>query len=1009
MAIEHLVEKLRGLNLDELREQALSDIRSGKKTRRQRGVKLLRAVEGMQRAGTKPEDLVITKVPVIPAAFRPYSVTGDTFLPGDANELYADLIRARNLYRESVSEIGPEASKPLAEYVRNAVRASYGFGDSPNPKLKARRVSGFNQKILGSNPKVSFVQGKLLSKPQDMVGRAVISPDPDLSMDEVGIPENMAWDIFKDLVERRLAARGIPKVQILRMIRERHPVAKAALDAERRERPVLYSRAPAWHRQSMAAGYAKLVDGDNVKISPLVTAGFNADFNGDDQIGKILVMAIKGSEAENLLSALRCGFSEATVDVMIDKQVIPVFDRDTCRLFLCDMEDLPRGEKIGENPRGKNGHIDFYQAPDGMMALAFDESSGQMKWTGVSGISVHPDREVEVVQLSNDRQIITDDDPRAIYGIDPETSEMVRDTPSNAKARGLLVPCARDVSAACVGLGSADEWVVDEQTQFPLTFEFGYLLGALCGDGWWDKKDYGAQGRRVYLSDRDGFVAAKVGTILRDLFGPVSYSAYAFKASEIEGRYGDSVRHTFGGRRKNLDAFVEFCAQWMGGHADESTAGSGNKKLPDVFLLAPAEFRRGLLTGLFDTDGSCSVSNAKNKPQLLCAVTTTSVRLAADLKFLCLTLGVHASVCFSRITERGNNSWICSVSAVGLREQGDLLRDLQNPEKRENFLRTPVSGSNTSLVHNKAAVPRPVFDLVQTDLVAPKITKADRASPGPDLDWKRRQMNMVIQWSKGKHEGVISRPSARKVLAHLDELYSRRVIARDKALVLLRSGVVELTEANVEILRRGFYATAAPFSADRDKESAAHRLSSSLKTAVHRCRKKGDLALGTTTASRMEKALSEAPVYRGALDSDILKDWVNGILDNEAVTWATVTDVQKTGIRETGYDLTVPGYETFMSAEGVVLSNTMSVHTPITPEAVQDAKEKLLPSKMLFSVRNRDATLPVPKHEMLLGLFANQMKPSGNVVKVQSEDEALKLYEAGQLKPEDQIELPTKL
>ena len=280
-AIEDVRARLAGLDMDALREQALADIRSGKKTRRAKGVKILRAVEGIKRSGVAPEDLVITKVPVIPAGFRPYTVAGETFLPGDANELYADLIKGKAIYEESVAELGPEGAAEIKDYLRNAVRASYGYGDSPNRKLKARKVSGFFQKVVGKNPKTSWVQGKLLSKPQDHVGRSVISPDPKLSMDQVAIPEPMAWELFQDHVERRLTAQGIPKVRRLQLIKGRHPIARKTLDQEMASRPVIYSRAPAWHRQNVISGYASISDGDNIRISPLVSAGLNADYDGD--------------------------------------------------------------------------------------------------------------------------------------------------------------------------------------------------------------------------------------------------------------------------------------------------------------------------------------------------------------------------------------------------------------------------------------------------------------------------------------------------------------------------------------------------------------------------------------------------------------------------------------------------------------------------------------------------------------------------------------------------------
>lgn len=281
MSLATIAKRLESIDLDALRASALADIRSGKKTKRQQGVKLLRAVDGLQRSQVAPKDLLITKVPVIPAAFRPYTMIGETFVPGDANELYSDLIRSVTLYKENEQVFGPGRSKETARYVRSAVKAAYGYGDSPNPKIKSRGVSGLLQKILGGNPKTSWVQQKLLAKPQDFVGRGVISPDPELGMDEVGLPESMAWELFDAHLRRALTAQGIPVSRALLMIKEKHPMARQVLEKEMRDKPVIYSRAPAWHKQNVISGYAKIAEGDNIMISPLVTAGVAGDFDGD--------------------------------------------------------------------------------------------------------------------------------------------------------------------------------------------------------------------------------------------------------------------------------------------------------------------------------------------------------------------------------------------------------------------------------------------------------------------------------------------------------------------------------------------------------------------------------------------------------------------------------------------------------------------------------------------------------------------------------------------------------
>jgi DNA-directed RNA polymerase beta subunit len=125
------------------------------------------------------------------------------------------------------------------------------------------------------------VQRKLLSTPVDVVGRAVIGPDPDLDMDSVGLPEAKAWDVYSDFVARRLVRRGLPPSEALKQVEERTPTAKTELLAEMENRPVFISRAPVLHRFGVMAFKPKLVKGDVMKVSPLIVGGFNADFDGD--------------------------------------------------------------------------------------------------------------------------------------------------------------------------------------------------------------------------------------------------------------------------------------------------------------------------------------------------------------------------------------------------------------------------------------------------------------------------------------------------------------------------------------------------------------------------------------------------------------------------------------------------------------------------------------------------------------------------------------------------------
>jgi len=258
---------LANLDLKKLEEDHRHQIKHGGKTKRARSVRILNAIDGFKRNNVAPKDLMVRSVPVIPPQFRPFSAAGSTFIPGDANEMYKDLIEYKKLYEENAELLGHQNSGHVYKDLNNAVRAVYGFGESPNPKTVQRKVKGFFQQITGTGPKHSFMQAKLMSKTQDTVGRGVIIPDADYDMNEIGLPANMAWTIYANYVQRRLVQGGMAPGQALKHVKERSDMAKKALEAEFQVRPVVYTRAPSWHKFNVVAGTPRLVDGDAIRIN----------------------------------------------------------------------------------------------------------------------------------------------------------------------------------------------------------------------------------------------------------------------------------------------------------------------------------------------------------------------------------------------------------------------------------------------------------------------------------------------------------------------------------------------------------------------------------------------------------------------------------------------------------------------------------------------------------------------------------------------------------------------
>jgi hypothetical protein len=133
-------------------------------------------------------------------------------------------------------------------------------------------------------------------------------------------------------------------------------------------------------------------------------------------------------------------------------------------------------------------------------------------------------------------------------------------------------------------------------------------------------------------------------------------------------------------------------------------------------------------------------------------------------------------------------------------------------------------------------------------------------------------------------------------------------------------------------------------------------------------------------------------------------DWLN-ILLNDRITWCTVDEVVNTNKKETGYDLTVPGYETFVSVDGIVLSNTMNYHVPVSAEAVQEAIEKMLPEKNLLTPRTFQAHYR-PIRAAGLGIYLASQPPKGLPKKVfRNKEEALQAYRKGEIDVDTPIQI----
>jgi DNA-directed RNA polymerase beta subunit len=262
--------------------KARAIIAAGRGSQRDEAIRKLSYFKSAQKLNLQPADYMLTKVPVLPPMFRPVSLMSNNMpLVNDANHLYKELFEANQNFSKMQKEVGEEASGSERLSTYQAFKAVTGLGDPISAKSQEKNVRGALKNVFGASPKFGVVQRKLISSTVDNVGRAVITPNPELDMDSVGLPEDKAFKVYEKFVTRRLVRQGMSMLQARTQLEDKTPVARKFLLEEMEHRPVYISRAPVLHKFGIMAMRPRLTKGNTLQVSPLIVKGFGADFDGD--------------------------------------------------------------------------------------------------------------------------------------------------------------------------------------------------------------------------------------------------------------------------------------------------------------------------------------------------------------------------------------------------------------------------------------------------------------------------------------------------------------------------------------------------------------------------------------------------------------------------------------------------------------------------------------------------------------------------------------------------------
>ena len=304
MGAEAVKELLEGINLEELSVQLREELKTASTQKKLRLVKRLEVVEAFRESGNNPAWMVMDVLPVIPPDIRPMiQLDGGRFATSDLNDLYRRVINRNNRLKRLIQLHAPDIIiRNEKRMLQEAVDALIDNG------RRGRAVTGANNRALKSlSDMLKGKQGRfrqnLLGKRVDYSGRSVIVVGPELKLYQCGVPKEMAIELFRPFVMKKLVADGLANniKSAKKMIDKGKTEVWDALDEIIKDRPVMLNRAPTLHRLGIQAFEPVLVEGRALKLHPLCCTAFNADFDGDQMAIHVPLSAEAQAEARMLM------------------------------------------------------------------------------------------------------------------------------------------------------------------------------------------------------------------------------------------------------------------------------------------------------------------------------------------------------------------------------------------------------------------------------------------------------------------------------------------------------------------------------------------------------------------------------------------------------------------------------------------------------------------------------------------------------------------------------------
>ena len=360
MGAEAIRELLQAVDLDKESKEAREIIENNQSgAKRLKAVKRIEIIEAFRKSGNRPEWMILTVLPVIPPELRPMvQLDGGRFATSDLNDLYRRVINRNNRLKRLMELGAPDMIvKNEKRMLQEAVDALIDNG------RKGKAITGpSNRELKSLSGLLRGKQGRfrqnLLGKRVDYSGRSVIVVGPELKIYQCGLPKEMAIELFKPFIMKKLVESGqchnIKSAK--RAVEKAKPAVWDVLEGVIKEHPVLLNRAPTLHRLSIQAFEPVLIEGRAIKIHPLVCGAFNADFDGDQMAVHVPLSIEAQAEARFLMlssnNILKLSDGKPvmtpTQDMILGAYYLTIIRRYDGRWYDKDHNEVPEGTEGAE-------------------------------------------------------------------------------------------------------------------------------------------------------------------------------------------------------------------------------------------------------------------------------------------------------------------------------------------------------------------------------------------------------------------------------------------------------------------------------------------------------------------------------------------------------------------------------------------------------------------------------------------------------------------------------------